>query len=60
LSVANTMTSIPVLRTIVAAIFLYFLKLDFHSMGIGIKSRYKSVDMLKMNVDQIIGFDTAA
>jgi hypothetical protein len=54
------MTNMPVLSTIIAAIFLYFLKLDFHTIGIGIKSRYRSVDTLKMNVDQMIGFDTAA
>jgi hypothetical protein len=59
-SVAHTMMKTPAPSTSVAATFFRNRKLDFQSIGIGIKMRNISVEMLVMNDDQRIGFDTAA
>lgn len=58
-SVAQVMIKRPAESTKVAAIFLYSRKVDFHSIGIGIMNRKKSVDTFVTNVTQTIGFDIA-
>lgn len=57
--VAQTRIKIPALRTIVVAIFLMSLRLDFQSMGIGMKMRYGSVIRFAAKVTPITGLAIA-
>jgi hypothetical protein len=49
----------PALRTDVAAIFFISPKLDFHSIGTGIRKRKISVDTFETNDTQRIGCEIA-
>lgn len=60
LSVAQTRTNTPALRTMVAAIFFNSLSWDPQSMGMGMKIRYRSVTMFEAKVTQTIGREMAA
>jgi hypothetical protein len=51
--------NIPALRTIVVAIFLMTLRLDFQSIGIGMKIRYGSVRRLAAKVTAMTGLEIA-
>jgi hypothetical protein len=55
----QTVISTPALSTSVAAIFVKSLKLDFHSIGTGIKKRKISGDTFDTNDTQRIGFEIA-
>ncbi len=59
LSVAQTRMNIPALRTMVVATFLISLRLDFQSIGIGIKIRYGSVRRLAAKVTAMTGVEIA-
>ena len=59
-NVAHTMINTPPLSTRVVASFLKDLKLDFQSIGIGMRNRYVSVETFKMKDTQRIGFEIAA
>lgn len=57
--VAQTSTKIPALRTMVVAIFLINFRLDFQSIGIGMKIRYGSVRRFAAKVTAITGLAIA-
>jgi hypothetical protein len=52
--------STPALSTRVAASFFIGLRVDCHSIGMGIRKRKISVDTFPTNMTQTIGFETAA
>jgi hypothetical protein len=58
--IAQMMISMPALRTSVAATFFNNLKLEFHSIGIGIMIRKRSVATFETNDTHRIGFEIAA
>jgi hypothetical protein len=59
LMVAQTSTNTPALRTMVTATFFNNLRLDFQSIGIGIKMRYGSVARFAAKVTHIMGMEIA-
>lgn len=59
LIVAHTRIKIPAPSTIVTAIFFTSLRLDFQSIGIGIKTKYGSVARFAAKVAAITGFEMA-
>jgi hypothetical protein len=59
LIVAQTRTKTPALRMTVVAIFLMNLRLDFQSIGIGMKIRYGSVRRFAANVTAMTGLEIA-
>jgi hypothetical protein len=50
----------PLLSTNVAVSFWKVLKLDFHSIGIGMKNNKMSVDTLQTKYTHRMGFEMAA
>jgi hypothetical protein len=59
LIVAQTSTNTPALRTMVTAILFNSFRLDFQSIGIGMKIRYGSVARFAAKVTQIMGMEIA-
>lgn len=59
LRVAQTRMNTPAPRTMVVATFFMSLRLDFQSIGMGMKMRYGSVRRFAANVTEMTGLDIA-
>jgi hypothetical protein len=59
-SIAQMIINTPALNTSVAAIFFNTLKLDFHSIGIGIQMRNMSVETFETKDTHRMGIEIAA